>query len=368
MAVTRWTRTMALAAMIAPPCLAFSPSPVAAQTDPASPRTAEVRATVRVSPVILAEPEIETQLSIQVGPESAIPRQTFVRIRGLPQSARLSDGHVVSPGVWAIPLSALPSLRLTAPLSSSGRSDINLALVTVDGNVLSEVRSSLVVAPAWLLGSSGPRADRQPVLAPIEPAAQTLVVKAPPPADAIAKLQPAPAPAAAPVPTPAPPAAPAAVAPVPAAPAPAAAPAATPPAAIVAALPPSAPAPAPTLAPPPAPVAPSASANAPPPKKVATEISAADKARAESMILRGDTYMNQGNYAAARQFFRIAAELGHPIGAMRLGTTFDPIELATTSIIGLQPDPKQAAIWYEKARSLGAADAAQRLSRLPAAK
>ena len=353
MAVTRRNRMMALAAMMAPPCLALAPTAVIAQTDPASSRTTEVRASVRVSPVILAEPEVETHLSIQVGPESAIPSQTFVRIRGLPLAARLSDGHVVSPGIWAIPLAALPSLRLTAPLSSSGRSDINLALVTVDGNVLSEVRSSLVVAPAWLLGSSGPRADRQPVLAPIEPAAQTVVAKAPPPTDAMAKLQP---PAAAPPAAPplAAPAVPAAAPPLQAAPP-----------VIVAALPPAAPAARPAVtAPLPQPAPANANANDKAPK-APPEISAADKARAESMIVRGDTYMNQGNFAAARQFFRIAAELGHPVGAMRLGTTFDPIELANTSIVGLQPDAKQAAAWYEKARALGATDAAQRLSRLP---
>jgi TPR repeat protein len=136
---------------------------------------------------------------------------------------------------------------------------------------------------------------------------------------------------------------------------------AEPPSTIIAALPP----PRAALTPAPAPAAPTASA---PVVKAQPEMSAADKARAENMIVRGDAYMNQGNYAAARQFFRIAAELGHALGAMRLGTTYDPIELATTSIVGLQPDPKQAAIWYEKARSLGAADAAQRLSRLPAAK
>ena len=93
-------------------------------------------------------------------------------------------------------------------------------------------------------------------------------------------------------------------------------------------------------------------------------MSAADKSRAELMIQRGDTFMNQGNVAAARQFFRIAAELGHAMGAMRLATTYDPVELATIQIVGLRPDIKLAVEWYERARQLGANEAAQRLSRL----
>src|SRR5262245_17989850 len=112
---------------------------------------------VRVSPVILAEPEVETALSIQVGPDNAIPRQTFLRIRGLPLSVKLSDGHVVSPGVWAVPITAVHSLRLMAPVAGSGRTDLTFALVSVDGGVLTEARSSLMVAPAWLLGTSAPK-------------------------------------------------------------------------------------------------------------------------------------------------------------------------------------------------------------------
>jgi TPR repeat protein len=74
--------------------------------------------------------------------------------------------------------------------------------------------------------------------------------------------------------------------------------------------------------------------------------------------------MNQRNYAAARGAFRLAAELGHPLAAMRLATTYDPIELADARIVGLQPDTKQAVQWYERAKELGAAEAALRITRL----
>jgi hypothetical protein len=286
---------------------------------------------IRVSPVILAEPEVETQLIIQVGPEAAIPRQTFVRIRNLPLAAKLSEGHVVTPGIWAVPLSALPTLRLIAPLSTSGRTEIHLALVGVDGTVLSETKSSLVVAPAWLLGNGtkqevqrvpSPRPDGPgPASAPAAPTAPAVVAALPPvaPPSAMSPLQPLPPPPAPVLPAarPAPPAPPAA-----------------------------------------APVAPSG-------VKTAPAISAADRERAEAMIQRGDGFMRQGNLAAARQFFRRAADMGHAVGALRMGGTYDPAELATQKFVGVDADPKEAARWYERARDLGATEAGARLSRLP---
>ena len=332
--------------------------------------------TVRISPVILAEPELETTLRIQVGPDASIPRQTFLRIRGLPQSARLSEGHVVSPGIWAVPLAALDTLRLTAPLASSGRSELNLALVSVDGTVLAEARSSLVVAPAWLLGTAGPRQDTvrsvsprredapppkdaavpQPVSSPasprlaasLTPQAAT-VPAAPAPAPVASKMEPAiavpPPPRAVSRPEPAPPAlVPPPVPPVLSAQPPAQVPA--PAQARLAALPPSAPAA-------PAPAA-----------KAVPVLSAADRARAEGMVQRGDAFLLQGNMAAARQFFRRGADLGLALAALKLGSTYDPIELSSLTVVGMKPEPKEARFWYERAFELGATEASARLSRL----
>ena len=82
------------------------------------------------------------------------------------------------------------------------------------------------------------------------------------------------------------------------------------------------------------------------------------------MIRRGETFMSQGNVAAARQFFRRAADLGFAQGALRLGATYDPAEMASLRATGLQADPKEARTWYERARELGATEATSRLSRL----
>ena len=316
--------------------------------DPAAAKPA-----IRVAPVILAEPDVETSISINVGPELAIPRQTFLRIRGMPLAAKLSEGHVVTPGIWAVPLAALPNLRLLAPLTSSGRTEKQSSLVSADGSVLAENKSSLVVAPAWLLGSGAPRQDSartvpavRTELAPSVPAVQT-----PTPAVVAAKpdgaAQPEPQRTVAPPPLPA----------------------ARPEAPVVAALPPPASPPpaAPAAAvPPAAPPAPAAKADPPPAAKAQAVLSPADRERAENMLQRGDAFWRQGNLAAARQFFRRAADMGLPAGALRMGATYDPAELSGQGMVGVQPDPKEAALWYERARELGAPEAAPRLSRLQA--
>ncbi len=72
--------------------------------------------------------------------------------------AALSEGHSIAPGSWAVPISALPSLMITLPTTATGRSEISISLVAVDGTVLSEARSMLVVAspPAPPQGKAPP--------------------------------------------------------------------------------------------------------------------------------------------------------------------------------------------------------------------
>src|SRR5262245_5194073 len=69
------------------------------------------RPVVSVAPVIQAQSAKTTALPIRVTPASAVPRQAFLRIRGLPPTVALSEGHSIAVGAWAVPLSALPSLR-----------------------------------------------------------------------------------------------------------------------------------------------------------------------------------------------------------------------------------------------------------------
>ena len=62
----------------------------------------------------------------------------------------------------------------------------------------------------------------------------------------------------------------------------------------------------------------------------------------------------------------VAIALGTPFisGKDSLNNEFKYQDLAGQSIVGLKPDPKEAALWYERARELGAPEASARLSRL----
>jgi hypothetical protein len=332
---------------------------------------------IKVAPVILAEPEVETLLNIQVGPEAAVPRQTFLRVRGLPLAVRLSDGHVVTPGLWAVPLASLPTLRVLAPLSSSGRTEIQFALVGVDGGLLAEAKTSLVVAPAWLLGSGSPRPDaaRQVPSARLEPPPAPVAPAPVPPPQRAATVAMAGSPSTAlgsdaPTTTEVEPAAravaaasPPAPVPVPVTAPPQAVGRAEPQAVIAALPPPSAAATVSTAVPAPRPALPPAVKSVPTPKAPLV-LSADERQRAEALVQRGDVFLRQGNVAAARQFYRRAAEMGLGAAALKMGSTYDPVELAAQSVVGLAGDRAEAGVWYEKARELGAPEAGARLSRL----
>lgn len=116
------------------------------------------RPTIAIAAAITAEPATQISFPIRIGPVSSIPRNSFVRVRGLPQMASLSEGHSIGPGSWAIPLGALPDLKITIPVSGAGKTDVYVTLVAVDGTVLVEVKTMLIVAP--------PTSARAPTEAP----------------------------------------------------------------------------------------------------------------------------------------------------------------------------------------------------------
>jgi hypothetical protein len=99
-----------------------------------------------VAPTIVAEPASQAPFIIQVGPPDALPTNSFVRVRGFPASVSLSEGHAIAPGSWAIPLFGLPSLKAIVPAGVSGRNEISITLVGVDGSTLAEGSTALVIA------------------------------------------------------------------------------------------------------------------------------------------------------------------------------------------------------------------------------
>ncbi len=121
-------------------------------------QTSGVKPIINVSSVILAEPAVETPFPIQIGPAEAIPQQTFLRIRGLPSTATLSEGHAIAAGAWAIPLSGLPRLKIATPAGASAKNDVTISLVAIDGRILSEVKATLLIAPASVIAPAATQA------------------------------------------------------------------------------------------------------------------------------------------------------------------------------------------------------------------
>jgi TPR repeat protein len=96
-------------------------------------------------------------------------------------------------------------------------------------------------------------------------------------------------------------------------------------------------------------------------------MSADAREKAERMLANGEKHMEQGNIGAARSFLQRAAEAGLAEAALKLGGTYDPAELARVApLLASSADPKEAKIWYERARDLGASEAVARLMRLGA--
>lgn len=249
---------------------------------------------INVGKVILAEPAAETALPIQVSPVEAIPPNSFIRIRGLPPKAALSEGHSIAPGAWAVPLAFLPSLKITLPVGLAGKSDVTIALVQIDGTIVAETRTALVIAAAALIAP-----DSRPPVAANERSVAS-----------VGRTAPVPAP--------------------------------------VASLPLE-------KAPPPA-------VPAPPKVPALTEA----QQRALGFIVRGRAQVQEGNIAAARLFFQRAADAGLADGALAIAGTYDPAELRRMRVTGVEPDIALARQWYEKARSLGAVEADERLRQLGA--
>jgi hypothetical protein len=254
----RIAASLAVSLATAAPVLPVVPVPASAQ---------QARLTINIAPVMLAEPASRSPLPIQIGPQDAILKNSFIRIRGLPAAAALSEGHAIGPGAWAVPLVGLASLAVIVPVGLQGRWDVVIGLVTIDGTVLTESKTALVIAPAQLIAPGN---------------------KGETPSTNVASLGPA----------------------------------------------------------------------------VGPPVNTAERERAFGLHAKGQEQLGRGNIYSARMFFQRAAEAGLAEGALAAGGTFDPAELAKMKVIGLTPDIAAARRWYEKARELGAGEAAERLRRL----
>jgi len=127
---------------------------------------------IAVLSTVVAEPASQMPLQIRIAPTEAIPKNSFLRFRGLPPTASLSEGHSIAPGAWAVPLNGLPHLSLNLPASVSGRSELLISLVDEDGKLLAEARVSLVIQQQTPASTRPPPAAAEKTEASPAPRAQ----------------------------------------------------------------------------------------------------------------------------------------------------------------------------------------------------
>jgi hypothetical protein len=111
------------------------------------------------SPELRVAPSAHKPFAIRIESDEPPSSQVKLLVRGLPPGAHLSEGGMFGPGVWVVPLNAIPTLTVRAPAKTS-RNDLRLTLVTLDGKLLAETKVALVIAP------DSAADDRKPVAAP----------------------------------------------------------------------------------------------------------------------------------------------------------------------------------------------------------
>jgi hypothetical protein len=119
--------------------LANAPGPTRAQ---------QAQPTLLVSSTIRAQPASRVKLDVRLARRETVAPNSFLRLKGVPLTASLSAGYAIRPGAWAVPLNALGALEIILPVDVAGAAEITISLVSVDGVVLGETQTSLVVAPA----------------------------------------------------------------------------------------------------------------------------------------------------------------------------------------------------------------------------
>jgi len=117
---------------------------------------------INIATAIFAEPASQAAVIIQLEPSEAVPHNSFIRLRGLPPSVSLTEGFAIGPGLWALPLFGLATLNVNVPVGVSGQSNLLVTLVDVEGTILAEATSALVVGPDVVLAPS----DQEQAAAP----------------------------------------------------------------------------------------------------------------------------------------------------------------------------------------------------------
>jgi hypothetical protein len=86
--------------------------------------------------------------------------------------------------------------------------------------------------------------------------------------------------------------------------------------------------------------------------------------RAAMLFARGLDAELRGDLSAARRFYTSSAQFGDAAAARNLGRLYDPAYIKRTALGGIDPNPDLARHWYERALTLGDAEAGPLLQAL----
>jgi hypothetical protein len=92
-------------------------------------------------------PNKNVPLPVKISPDSSLPKQAIVLIRGLPSSIALTVGRSFESGVWGVKPSELPKLSVNSLGGTGLTSKLSVSVVTLDGTILAESSINLVVVP-----------------------------------------------------------------------------------------------------------------------------------------------------------------------------------------------------------------------------
>jgi TPR repeat protein len=82
------------------------------------------------------------------------------------------------------------------------------------------------------------------------------------------------------------------------------------------------------------------------------------------LIEQGERFIAAGDIVTARLIFERAAKAENATAALALAAAYDPIVLTKLGVLGIDMDVEKARLWYQKAQSLGSAQAVEQLRAL----
>jgi len=90
-----------------------------------------------------------------------------------------------------------------------------------------------------------------------------------------------------------------------------------------------------------------------------------DQNEIDTLIRRGKSLLNDGDFSGARVLFERAANAGSAEAALALGSTYDPNVINRLGALMVKPDIASARKWYQLAAERGSAAASLQLANLP---